>query len=106
MILHSQNSVRGDAADGNGVQSPLPENSKDFLFPALLGDQKHALLRFREHDLIRSHAGFTLRNILQVDLDAGLRAASHFASGARKSGRAHVLDADDRPSLHRFQTCF
>ncbi len=44
--------------------------------------------------------------ILQIDLDASAGAASHLAGGARQARGAHVLNADDRAGLHRFETGF
>ena len=84
----------------------MRNTAEDFLFAALLGHQQHALLRFREHDLVRRHAGFALRHAVQFDLDARLAAAAHFASGARQPRRAHVLNAHDRAGLHGFETGF
>ena len=42
----------------------------------------------------------------KIDFDAGARAAAHLARRTREAGGAHVLDADDRAGLHRFQARF
>ena len=106
VILDAEQAVAGDAADRDGVQTPLAEDVEDFALAAFLRHQQHALLRFGEHDLIRSHAGFTLRHVLQVDLDADSAAAAHLTGRAGEAGRAHVLNADDGAGLHRLQTGF
>src|ERR1035438_10295882 len=106
MILHAELSVGRYFSDGDRVQPPFSEYLKHFLFASALGHQQHALLRFRQHDLVRGHAGLALRNILQVDFDAGFRAAAHLASGTSQPRRAHVLDADDGASTHGFQARF
>ena len=62
-------------------------------------------MRFAEHDFVRRHGGFALRDIIQFQFDAGGRARAHLATGARQTGGAHVLDADHETFLHGFQTC-
>ncbi len=104
VILHPQQSVGGDHADGGGVQAPLPEHAVDLLFPPLLHHQQHAFLRFGEHDLVGRHPSLALRHQLQIDLDAGTAPAAHLAGRAGQPGRAHVLNAHDGPGLHRLQT--
>ena len=73
VILHDQPPGVGDDADRDRIQAPLVEDAEDLVFAALFGDQQHALLRFAEHDLVRRHAGFALRHVLQIDFDAGSR---------------------------------
>ncbi len=73
VMAHAQLAVAGHAADGDGVETPLAEDLEDFFFAALVGHEQHALLRFREHDFVRRHAGFALRHAVQIDLDAGRR---------------------------------
>ncbi len=82
------------------------EDGENLGLAAFVGHQQHALLRFGQHDLVRRHAGLALRHVLQIDLDASFRAAAHFAGGASEPGGAHVLNADDRAGLHRFQAGF
>ena len=106
VMLNPQHAVVGDAADGDGVEVPLLENGEDFVFAAGLGHKEHALLRFGEHDLVRRHAGFALRDQAQVDFDAGSGAAAHFAGGAGETGRAHVLNAHDGSGVHGFEAGF
>ena len=106
VILHPQDAVAVTLPHRHRVQSPLVEDGEHFGFAAFVGHQQHALLRFRQHDLVRRHAGFALRHVLQIDFDARARAAAHLAGGAREPGGAHVLNADDGAGLHRFQTGF
>ena len=87
---------RGHRADGDGVQIPLLEHRFDVRFAAALHDQQHALLRFREHDLVRRHAGLPLRHAADVHVHAGAGARAHLAGGAGQAGGAHVLQPDDR----------
>ena len=93
----------GHLADAHGVEVPFLEDALDFGFAALLGDEQHALLRLRQHDLVRRHAGFALRHERDVDLDAGAAARSHLGGRAGQAGRAHVLDADERVGLHHLE---
>ena len=57
----------------------------------------------REHDLVAGHAGFALRHVVELDLEADAAARAHLAGGAGEAGGAHVLNADDRAGLHRFE---
>src|SRR5208337_4479044 len=82
------------------------EDAKDLVFAALLPDQQHALLRLAEHDLVRSHSGFALRNTVQLNFDSSAATRAHLAGRASQSGGAHVLDSNNGTSLHRLQTGF
>ena len=79
VILDPKQAVAGDAADRDRVEAPFPEHVEDLALATLLRDQQHALLRFRQHDLIRCHAGFALRHVPQVDFDADAAAPAHLA---------------------------
>ena len=102
----AQIAVVGDDADGDGVETPLAEDAEDFVFPALFGHEQHALLRFGEQHFIGGHAGFALRDQIEIDIDADAAAAAHFAGGRGESGRAHVLNRDDGAGLHGFDAGF
>src|ERR1051326_2275112 len=101
---HAQFVIRCDLADFDRVEAPLFEDAEDFVLAAFLRDQQHAFLRFAEHDLVRSHARFSLGNAIELDFNAYPAAPTHLAGRAGKSGGAHVLDADDRAGLHGFKT--
>ena len=85
-------------------RSHLSKIALDLGFASPLDDEQHALLRFREHDLVRRHPGLPLRDVLDVDLDAGAAARAHFARRAGQPGGAHVLDADQRVGRHQLET--
>ena len=106
MIFDAQEAAVGDFADDDRVEAPLFENLQDFAFAAFFGDQQHALLRFAEHDFVRSHAGFALRDARQIDLDAGAAARGHFGGGTGEAGGAHVLNGDDCAGGHGFEAGF
>src|SRR5213592_2671142 len=106
IVVDAGDAAFGDLAHNDGVEAPLLENGQDFMLQAVFGDQEHALLRFAEHDFVRRHAGFTLRNFGEIDFDAGAAARSHFHRGASESGCAHVLYRDDRACLHGFKAGF
>ena len=76
-----------------------------FVLAAFFGDQQHALLAFRKHDLVARHAGFALRHVVELDVEANAAACAHLAGGAGEARGAHVLNADDRAGLHRFEAC-
>ena len=105
-ILDASQATFGDAPDHDGIQPPLLENGKNFVLAAFLRDQQHALLRFAEHDFVRRHAGFALRNFGEIDLDAGAAARSHFHGGAGEPGSTHVLNGHYRAGLHGFEAGF
>ena len=55
-------------ANGDGVKSPLLEDAEDLVLAAFLGHQQHALLRFAQHDFVRSHAGLALGHQVELNL--------------------------------------
>ena len=90
----------GDVTDPHGMQVPLLEHRFDLPLAPGLRDEQHPLLRFREHDLVRGHAGLALRHERHLDVHTALAARTHLGGGAGQAGRAHVLDADQRVGLH------
>src|SRR5271168_3235487 len=103
---HAHGRVVGDAADLDGVESPLLKDAENFFFTTLLCDQQHALLRFAEHDLVGSNTRFALWHAVEFDFDSGAAARAHLAGRASQPGRAHILNANDGAGLHGFQTGF
>ncbi len=85
------------------MQVPLLEDADDLPLAPLLRHEQHALLRLGEHHLVSGHPGLALRDLLNVDLDAGARARPHLGGRAGESGRAHVLDADHGAGGEGFQ---
>jgi len=106
VIFHDEQAADGDFADDGGIEAPLFEDVEDFVFAALFGNEKHALLGFTEHDFVGAHAGFALGNLGEIDFDAGAATGGHFAGGASEAGGAHVLDCDDGAGLHGLETGF
>ena len=76
------------------------------MLAAFFGDEEHALLALAQHHFVGGHAGFALGHMVEIHLDADAAARAHLATGAGEAGRAHVLNADDRAGLHRFQAGF
>src|SRR6266404_9198280 len=103
---HAHLRIGGDPADFHRIQSPLLKDAEDLFFAALLRDQQHALLRLAEHDLVRSHASFALRDAVEFDFDTGAATRAHLAGRAGQPGSAHVLYSNDGAGLHRFQAGF
>ena len=62
-LVNLQPRAFGDLADLHRVQVPLLEHRFDFVLAAALDDEQHALLRLGQHDLVRGHAGLTLRHV-------------------------------------------
>ena len=106
VLQHAQFVVSRDLAHLDRIESPFFENAEDFVLAAFLRHQQHALLRLAEHDLVRSHAGFALRHAVEFDFNAHAAAPAHLAGRTGQSGRAHVLNADDRARLHGFKAGF
>src|SRR5258708_7036121 len=69
MLGHTHARLAYDATNGHCVQSPFFEDAEDFVLTSSLGDQQHAFLGLAEHDLVRSHSGLALGNLIQLDLD-------------------------------------
>jgi hypothetical protein len=98
--------IAGHGADLDRFEPPLAEDFENFGLAPLGGHQQHSFLRFRKHDVVRRHAGFALRDAVELDLDADLAAAAHFAGRAGQPGGAHVLDPDNGAGLHGFEAGF
>ena len=79
VLQNAQLVVGRDPAYLDGVQPPFFENPEDFMLAAFLRHQQHALLRLAEHDLVRSHASFTLRHAVEFDFDSDAAAPAHLA---------------------------
>src|ERR1700674_5778799 len=106
VLEHPHLRIGGDPADFHRIQSPLLEDAEDVFFAALLRDQQHALLRLAEHDLVRCHASFALRDAVELDFNTGAAPRAHLTGRAGQAGGAHVLYSNDRARLHRFQAGF
>ncbi len=102
-FLNPQPPVVRDLANLDRVQVPLLEHALHFRLAAALDDEQHALLRFRQHDLVRRHAGFPLRHARDVDFHADAAARSGFRRRARQARGAHVLHADARVGRHHLE---
>ena len=106
VMANAQARLGLDGADDDRVEAPLREDAQHFVFAAFFGDEQHALLAFGEHDLVGAHAGFALRNEIELDIEAHAAARAHLAGGAGEAGRAHILNADDGARLHGFKAGF
>ena len=73
------------------IQSPTGKNLLQLLLPSLVNDDQHSLLGLGKKCLVRSHACFPLRNLVQLDLDARPAPAGRLAGGTGQPGRTHVL---------------
>src|SRR5215469_1636947 len=104
MFEHTHARLVNHAADRYRVKPPLLEYTEYFVLAPALGHEQHAFLRLAEHDLVCGHAGFALRNVIQLDLDANTAAGAHLARRAGEARRTHVLDADHSAGLHGFKT--
>ena len=88
-VFHHHPAAVGHDANLRPRQVPLVENPLYFLFAALVNDDQHALLRFAKHDFVGRHVRDPLRNLAQINLDAGAGAGGGFASGTGQTRRAH-----------------
>ena len=92
VVVQTDTTGVGHVADAHRVQVPLLEHRLNLALAAGLGDQQHALLRLRQHDLVRRHAGLALRHERHLHLHAAAAAGAHLGGSAGESGGAHVLD--------------
>src|SRR5271157_1303680 len=106
VVADAEARPRLDGADDDGVETPLLKDLEDFVFAAPGGHQQHPLLALGEHDFIGGHAGFALRDEVQLDVESDAAAGAHLAGGTGQPGGAHVLDADDGAGLHGFKAGF
>ncbi len=99
---------------GSAITSPTMTASKPHFsktrrtsrFAILLRHQQHALLALAQHDLVGGHAGFPLRNAVELDFEPHAPAGAHLAGRAGEPGRAHILDAHHRAGAHRLDAGF
>src|SRR5580658_3699133 len=106
VLQHAQRVAGRYRAYLDCVESPFFEDAEDFTLTSFLRDEQHAFLRFAEHDLVGSHARFTLGHAVEFDFDADAAAAAHFAGGTGEAGSAHILNPDDRTRLHGLEAGF
>src|ERR1700722_6638161 len=97
MIQNAKFAVGCHAANFYRVETPFVKNFENFVLASTLGHQQHALLRFTQHDLVRSHSRFALRNSREINLDTSAASRSHFRAGTSEPCGAHVLNSDYRP---------
>ncbi len=96
VVLHDHAAGICHYADFGPGQIPFIKNTLNLGFVSLIDDDEHSFLGFAQHDFIRSHAGGTLRNFAELDLDTGAGTGSCFAGRAGKPGGSHILNAGDR----------
>ena len=82
VLKHAHLPVFGHAPDFDSVEPPFFEDAEHFLLSSFLGNQQHAFLRLAQHDFVCTHAGFSLRHAVHLDLDSNVPARAHFAGGA------------------------
>jgi len=66
-------------------------------------DHQHALLALAQHDLVGGHLGLACRHPVEIELDAEPALAGHFDRRRCQAGGPHVLDRDDRVTLHQLE---
>ena len=69
-----QLAVVGDIPDDRGCEVPGPEDALHLGLTAALDHDEHALLRFRQHHVVRRHPSLAAWH--QRDVDAGARAGN------------------------------
>jgi hypothetical protein len=96
----------GYASDHREIQFPLVEHGLGPGFRSRLQHHQHAFLAFRQHQLVGAHAGFALRHLVQVDVDADMALGRHLDRRGGQPRCTHVLDGDDGIHAHQFQAGF
>ncbi len=105
VVAHNDAAGVGQAADHCEVQFPLLEDRARCSLTLGAQHHQHALLAFRQHELISGHAGLTRRHLIQIQFDADAALGGHLDGRTGQAGGAHVLDGDDRVGGHQFQAC-
>ncbi len=95
----------GDGADNREVEFPFLEDCLRKLFLAGLQDHQHAFLALGQHHLIGRHAGFALRHVVHLEVEADAAFRRHFDRRGGEARGAHVLDRDDRVRRHQLEAC-
>ena len=105
LIDDPQLAVIADFSDDRGIQIPLMEDRHYLVYIRWFDDQKHPFLRLGEHDLIRRHSMFALRNLVDLHGDPDSGFASHFRAGASQPRCTHILDADHEILADHLEGC-
>ena len=103
VVAHDDAAGVGQVADDREVQLPFLEDVARDVLAVGAQHHQHALLAFRQHELVGGHAGLARRDLVEVQLDADAALAGHFHRGTGQAGGAHVLDGDDGVGGHQFQ---
>jgi hypothetical protein len=93
----------GQVADHREVQFPFLEDGARGVLAVGPQHHQHALLAFRQHELVGGHAGFACRHLVEIQFDADTAFTGHLYGGTGQAGGAHVLDGDNGVGGHEFQ---
>ena len=106
VVQHPHHAVVRHASNLGAGHIPFLKNSPDDIFLPASRDDQHALLRFAQERFVGRHARLALRDLGEIDLDAGAAAAGRFAGRTGEPSRAHILDASHGIGCEQFQTRF
>ena len=95
-----------DAPNNGEIQLPLAEHGFRRSLRAGFQDHQHALLAFRQHQLVRGHARFALWHEVEVDVDADATLRRHLDGRRGQARRTHVLNGDNRVHAHELEAGF
>ncbi len=71
--------IVGDSSDHARMQIPLLEHRLQFRLAPALGDDQHALLRFRKQNFVRRQIRLAQRHLVEVELDSESAMRRHLA---------------------------
>ncbi|MNW51504.1 hypothetical protein D3C74_289910 [compost metagenome] len=106
MMEQLQAAVIGYLAHFTADNPPAVKNLLCLCFILGFNHKQHPLLRLGQHHLVRRHAVFTLRYLIQIQLQAVARLARHFGTGAGQSGCAHILNTQHNAAVDQLQAGF
>ena len=96
----------GDLADRHEIEVPLVEDLPRRVRRLGLQHHQHALLAFREHELICTHAFLARRHQIKVHLHAEAALRRHLHRGGGQACRPHILNGQDSVGGHQFKAGF
>ena len=99
----SEAQIVGRPANNGEIETPFAEDGLCLGFLLRLQHHEHPLLAFGEHHLVGAHGFFAHGHAVEIEFDAEITLGAHLDRRTGQSGRAHVLDGDDRSRRHQFE---
>ena len=103
VLEHAHHVLGQDPAHHGRLQAPATEAGHQGLLPALGHHEQHALLRFREQELVGRHALLPGRHQIEIELHPHTALGGHLRATAGEAGGTHILGRHHIAALESLQ---